>query len=83
MTFRPSVLVADPARELRWLGSLGLPRVFDGEHYFIMTAEGTGTRLVHGESFRGLLLWVMSVEGFRKDFDTMNEALRERVVRAG
>jgi uncharacterized protein YndB with AHSA1/START domain len=26
--FRPRVLVADPERELRWLGRLGLPRLF-------------------------------------------------------
>lgn len=80
MTFRPRVLVADPGREFRWLGRLGLPRVFDGEHYFRLEATGTGTRLVHGETFRGLLLWVMSVNRFRADFIAMNLALRDRVL---
>src|SRR5690606_26477620 len=32
MRFAPTVLRAEPARELRWLGRLGLPRLFDGEH---------------------------------------------------
>jgi hypothetical protein len=80
MTFRPRVLVADPGRELRWLGRLGLPRLFDGEHFFRLEATDTGTRLVHGETFRGLLLWVMSVDRFRADFTAMNLALHERVL---
>lgn len=83
MTFRPKVLMADPARELRWLGRLGLPRIFDGEHYFRLEARGPGTRLVHGETFRGLLLWVMKVNRFRDDFTAMNLALRDRVVALG
>jgi hypothetical protein len=80
MTFRPRVLVADPGRELRWLGRLGLPRIFDGEHFFRLEATGDGTRMVHGETFRGLLLWVMGVERFRADFTAMNLALRDRVL---
>src|ERR1700742_1628720 len=32
MTFKPTVLAADEGRELRWLGRLIAPRVFDGEH---------------------------------------------------
>ena len=83
MTFRPKVLVADPARELRWLGRLGLPRLFDGEHYFRLVPHGTGTRLVHGEAFRGLLLWVMKVDRFRDDFTAMNLSLRDRVIALG
>src|SRR5689334_5094327 len=42
MTFRPRVLVANPARELRWIGRLLLPGLFDGEHLFLI--ERTGPR---------------------------------------
>jgi len=34
MTFRPTILKAEPERELRWLGRLLLPGLFDGEHVF-------------------------------------------------
>lgn len=78
ITFHPRVLVARPGRELRWLGRLGLPRLFDGEHYFLLSPEGRGTRLVQGERFCGLLLWVMDVQRFRADFERANEALKAR-----
>ncbi len=76
MRFRPRVLVADPGRELRWLGRLGLPRLFDGEHYFRLIPEAGGTRLIQGERFRGLLLWVMDVQQFRAGFEAGNAALK-------
>ena len=76
MRFRPRVLVADPGRELRWLGRLGLPRLFDGEHYFRLIPEAGGTRLIQGERFRGLLLWAMDVQQFRAGFEAGNAALK-------
>jgi hypothetical protein len=78
MTFRPRVLLADPGRELRWLGRLGMPRLFDGEHYFRLVPENGGTRLIHGERFRGLVLWVMDIHQFRPAFEAANEGLRKR-----
>jgi hypothetical protein len=78
MTFHPRVLVADPGRELRWLGRLWLPRLFDGEHYFRLIPKNGGTRLIHGERFRGVLLWVMNVQQFRPAFVAANEGLLSR-----
>ena len=78
MAFRPLVLVADPGRRLRWRGRLGLPRLFDGEHYFHLIAEHGGTRLVHGERFRSLLVWFIDVQQFRPGFEAANEGLRHR-----
>lgn len=78
MRFRPTVLRAEPARELRWRGRLILPRLFDGEHYFILTPHAGGTRLIHGEAFRGVLLWFMDVRPFRADFERLNAALKQR-----
>ncbi len=78
LRFRPRVLVADPGRELRWLGQLGLPRLFDGEHFFRLIPEAGGTRLIQGERFRGLLLWAMDVQQFRAGFEAGNAALKAR-----
>ncbi|MFN7003859.1 MAG: SRPBCC family protein [Roseinatronobacter sp.] len=78
VTFRPEILIANPGAELRWRGRLGLPRLFDGEHYFLLFAEDGGTRLVHGERFHGLLLWFVDVQQFRPGFEAANEGLKAR-----
>lgn len=79
MTFRPTVLKVEPERELRWLGRLFVPRLFDGEHYFLLEVHDAGTRLVHGERFHGIGLWFIDVDRFRSDFEAMNAALKARV----
>ncbi len=47
------ILVVEPGREIRWRG--GIPLVFTGEHYFRLTPAGEGTRVEHGEVFRGVI----------------------------
>jgi len=84
MTMRPTVLVAEPGREFRWLGHLLVPGLFDGEHRFEIHEDGPGVvRFVQGERFRGLLvpflrrmIEVDTVATFR----AVNEALARRVV---
>jgi hypothetical protein len=82
MTFKPTVLVADPNKQLRWRGRFLVPGLFDGEHYFEMTAHGEGqTRFVHGELFSGLLVCVAKSTlegGTRAGFVAMNKALKAR-----
>jgi hypothetical protein len=85
MTFRPTVLVAEPGRELRWMGRLLLPGIFDGEHYFQIEPLGSGSvRFVHGERFSGLLVPLLKSSlagGTKAGFVAMNEALKARVER--
>ena len=40
ITIQPTVLVVQPEKELRWIGRLFIPGVFDGEHSFIIEAAG-------------------------------------------
>jgi hypothetical protein len=82
MTLKPKVLVADPQKELRWLGHLLFKGVFDGEHFFQVQAMANGhTRLVHGERFSGLLVPLAKSAldgGTKAGFIAMNEALKSR-----
>ena len=82
MTFRPTVLAADEGRELRWLGRVLLPGIFDGEHRFVIESLEGGRVLLHqSEQFRGLLvpLFRSSLDrDTRRGFEEMNVALRER-----
>ena len=86
MSFAPTVLVADAARELRWLGRVGLPRIFDGEHSFVLQPLGRErVRLVHAECFRGILvpfLWRSLDRDTRAGFEQMNQALKQRAERS-
>ncbi len=82
MRFRPRLLAATHDRELRWLGHLGVPGVFDGEHSFrIEPLDADRVRFVQEESFAGLLapLVLRFVErGTRQGFEAMNRALKAR-----
>ncbi len=87
MTFRPRVLRATNQQELRWLGRLGFPRLFDGEHFFQLTALSNGyTRFTQGEQFSGILVgvFISSMEAATKaGFNAMNQALKNRAEANG
>ncbi len=82
MTFRPTVLEADPGRRLRWLGHLLVTGVFDGEHSFTIQPLGQGqVRLVQQEDYRGLLVPLLARSLDRRTlpaFERMNQALKRR-----
>ena len=82
MTFSPTVLTVEVDRELRWIGHLFVPGLFDGEHIF--TIEPLGTDRVHftqREIFTGLLVPLLSRmldTDTRRGFEEMNKALKAR-----
>ena len=82
MTFKPVVLKVEPNRELRWLGHLLMPGLFDGEHTFtIETLEANRLRFTQREVFTGLLvpLFARSLNSdTQRGFEEMNQALKSR-----
>jgi hypothetical protein len=84
MTFRPTVRVAKPERELRWLGHLLVPGLLDGEHAFVLEPGSAGCRLRHEERFAGLLAGAFPgmLADTAKGFDALNAALARRVESA-
>jgi hypothetical protein len=85
MTFRPTVRAADPGRELRWLGRVLLPGIFDGEHAFIIEAATRGCRLRHEETFRGIIVpaFAAILDDTARGFESVNVALKKRVEGSG
>jgi hypothetical protein len=85
VTFYPTVLAAEPPRELRWRGRLFVPGLFDGEHSFTIEPwSEQQIRFVQREVFRGLLvpLVARAMEGpTRRGFEAMNRALKARAER--
>lgn len=86
MTIRPTLREAQPGRILRWLGQVGLPGLFDGEHSFQIEPLGQGrVRFVQSERFTGILVPLLMPfigTSTQQGFEVMNEALRERVESA-
>lgn len=82
MVFKPKVLQHVPNKEFRWIGSLFLPHVFDGEHVFLLVDNGDGTTTFHqNEHFRGVLVPVfrkMIENNTVQGFEAMNQRLKER-----
>jgi hypothetical protein len=85
MTFRPTLLTVEPGRELKWIGHLLIPGIFDGEHrWLIEEIEPGRVRFTQSERFGGILvplLWKKLRDGgTAKGFRAMNEALAARVA---
>ena len=82
MTFRPKLMNLEPNREMRWLGRLFMPGLFEGEHIFeLHPADDDGTRFVQRECVRGLRvrpLLAMIGDKTLRGFQQMNEALKAR-----
>ena len=86
MTFRPTVLQAEPNRELRWLGHLLISGLFDGEHSFTIEPLGASrVRFTQREVFTGLLvpLFARGLDtDTRRGFEEMNQALKSKAEQA-
>ncbi len=81
MTFKPTVTEVDQQHVFEWLGRLGVPGVFDGRHRFQLVPTGDGTRLIHTEHLRGVLLPFLKKSldtQTVKGFESMNVALKDR-----
>ena len=81
ITLRPTVLSAEPNRQLRWLGHLLVPGLFDGEHTLATEPlDESRVRFVQHEVFKGVLvpLVARSLANTLRGFEEMNGALKEQ-----
>ena len=81
MTFKPTVLMVEDNRKLRWMGRLLLPGIFDGEHHFELAPTTSGSSFKQEERFTGILVRIMGASTFeqtQRGFVEMNKALKQR-----
>lgn len=81
VTFKPKVVVAADGKKLCWLGRLGIPGLFDGQHCFELETLPDGkVRFTQSEDISGILTPFMGnvLEQTRRGFEFMNEALKRR-----
>jgi hypothetical protein len=81
LKFTPKVLVAEPNKELRWVGTMPFG-MFRGEHFYqIEPISANKIRFVHGEHFSGWtvgLTWKLLGKSIEKGYKIMNEALKKQ-----
>lgn len=83
MTFTPTILTAEPGRELTWIGRMWVPGLADGEHSFRLEAlPGGATRLTQQETFTGVVVPFMTSmrADLEADFAEVNDAIGQRAV---
>lgn len=79
MVFKPTLLEVKHCQSIRWLGTLGIKGIFDGQHEFIIEKVNENKCIFHhNEYFSGILipffgqLLIKTERGFTR----MNEALK-------
>lgn len=80
MKFKPKILTYDPERELKWLGNLLIPKLFDGEHSLIINKINENKVLfIQKERFSGLFVpfFFGTLKDTESGFERMNQALKE------
>jgi hypothetical protein len=85
-TFRPTVRRVDPPHAFSWLGRLGVPGLFDGEHvHELQPLEAGGCRYVQSERFSGILVAFTGkiLSATEQGFHAMCRALKARAEHAG
>lgn len=81
MTIKPTVTAVEEGSVFEWLGLLGFAGIFDGRHRFELHRTPNGTRVVHNEYFKGVLVRLLRKSlntETRNGFVAMNAALKAR-----
>lgn len=74
--------MVDKDRELRWRGRLIVKGLLEGAHYWVLSRNASGgTDIVHGETFKGLLVWIIKPEELRVEFERMNRDMAAEIAR--
>lgn len=56
VTLKPRVTIVVEGQLFEWLGRVAVPGLFSGRHRFELHRTDTGTRVVQGETFTGVLV---------------------------
>jgi hypothetical protein len=79
--FKPQILRYDEEKEIKWLGKLWIPKLFDGEHSLIIKKLNENKVLfIQKERFTGLLvpLFTNTLNDTKSGFEMMNEKLKQK-----
>ncbi len=80
--YSPVVKEVDAPRYFRWKANMVADLVFTNEKIFILEESGSGTKLTHKETFKGLMVPMMKGHletGVKPMLESMNKALKKVV----
>jgi hypothetical protein len=85
--FKPTVSHYKENEFFAWMAITGIPRVFDGEHFFELKDMGNGKVLfVNREEYRGVISLIMKqlpmMKFAPKGFEKMDEELKNYIENA-
>jgi hypothetical protein len=82
MSFRPKLFMVDKDRELRWKGRLIVKGLFDGEHYWVLSRNASGsTDIRPWRELHGPARWVVKPEKLKVEFERMNRDMAAEIAR--
>jgi hypothetical protein len=80
MKFKSKIVKYEPEKEIRWLGKLWIPKIFDGEHSItIKKIDENKVLFIQKERFNGLLvpLFTNMLKDTKSEFQMMNQKLKQ------
>jgi hypothetical protein len=82
--FRPTISQWSEGKSFAWIARTGVPRLFDGEHFFEIKPNLDGTTtLINREEYRGVLSLIMqqipAMKLAPKGFEKMNNELKNYI----
>ncbi|WP_410766528.1 SRPBCC family protein [Haloferax sp. DFSO60] len=78
-----TVTELEPGRKLAWVGTLLSPLLFSGRHTFELEPfSNNRTRFINREEIRGILASLVTTATPERDYEAMNEALKQQVETA-
>jgi hypothetical protein len=82
--FKPTISQWEEGKSFAWIARTGLPRIFDGEHFFEIKSNPDGTTtVVNREEYRGVLSLLMqqlpAMKLAPKGFEKMNAELKSHI----
>lgn len=81
MKFKPKIMKYETEKEIKWLGRLWIPKLFDGEHSLtIKKINENEVLFVQKERFNGLLvpLFRNLLKDTKSGFQMMNQELKQK-----
>ena len=81
MEFKPTLKKVETEKKIQWLGKIWIPKLFDGEHRWIINQIEDNTVLfIQKERFTGIFIpfFTKLLKNTKSGFEMMNQNLKQR-----